>query len=116
MKNHTTTEQNDEPPIEDTTDAGQEGHTPVEGASEQGKMPPTVPEPVITEVSSLEATPPPTAQESAASEDCSHEDTRPPAPPTQPPSPPPQPDHHAHTLDLETIRDILEEEKDENHA
>ena len=66
----TTTEQNDEPPIEDTTDDGQEGHAPAEGPSEQGNTPPTVPEPVITEVSSLEATPSPTAPESATSEDC----------------------------------------------
>ena len=58
----TPTEQNDEPPIEDTTDAGQEGHAPAEGPSEQGNTPPTVPEPVITKVSSLEATPPLTAR------------------------------------------------------
>ena len=109
-------EKNDELPIGDTTDARQEGYAPTEGPPKHANTPPTVPEPVAIEVSLLEATTPPSVPEPVAPEDCSREDTTPPAPTTQPPSPPPQPDHHAHTLDLETIRDILEEEKDENHA
>ena len=103
-------EQNNKPPIEDTTDARQEGHAPAEGPPEHANTPPTIPEPVVTEVSSLEATPPSTALEPVAAEDCSREDTTPPAPTTQPPSPTPQPDHPAPTPDPETILDILEEE------
>ena len=103
----TTTEQNDEPPIEDTTDAGQEGHAPTEGPSEHAH---TVPDPVEVEVSPLEPTPPPIAPESVAPEECSREDITPPAPTTQPPAPTPQPDHPATTPDPETILDILEEE------
>ena len=103
-------EQNDEPPIEDTTDAGQEGHAPIEGPSGQGNTPPTVLEPVITKVNSLEITPPPTSPEPIIQEDCLREDAMPPAPTTQAPSPTPQPDHLAHTPDPETILDILEEE------
>ena len=106
----TPTEQNDEPPIEDTTDARQEGHAPAEGPPEHANTPPTIPEPVVTEVSSLEATTPPTVPKPIAPEDCSREDTTPPAPTTQPPSPTPQPDHPAPTPDPETILDILEEE------
>ena len=103
-------EQNDEPPIEDTTDARQEGHAPVEGPPAHANTPPIVPEPVATEVSSLEATTPPTAPKPVGTEDCSREDTTSPAPTTQPPSSTPQPDHPAHTPDPETILDILEEE------
>ena len=106
----TPTEQNDEPPIEDTTDARQEGHAPAEGPPEHTNMPPTVPEPVATEVSSFEATPPQTVPEPVAPEDSSLGDTTPPAPTTQPPSPTPHPDHPAHTPDPQTILDILEEE------
>ena len=72
--------------------------------------PPTVPEPVAAEVSSLEGKPPPTALEPVAPEDNSRGDTTPPAPTTQPPSPTPQPDHLAHTPDPDNILDILEEE------
>ena len=101
---------NNELPIEDTTDARQEGHAPAEGPPEHANMPPTVPGPVATEVSSLEATPPPTVSEPVAPEDSSRGDTTPPAPTTQPPSPTPHPDHPAHTPDPENILDILEEE------
>ena len=106
----TTTEQNKEPPIEDTTDARQEGHAPVEGPPKHANTPPTIPEPVEVEVKPLEPTPPPIARESIAPEDCSSEDITPPAPTTQPPPPTPQPDHPAHTPDPDTILDILEEE------
>ena len=106
----TPTEQNNEPPIEDTTDARQEGHAPTKRPPEHANMPPTIPKPVVTEVRSLEATTPPTAPKPVGTEDCSREDTTSPAPTTQPPSPTPQPDHPAHTPDPETILDILEEE------
>ena len=87
----TPTEPNDEPPLEDTTDAKQEEHAPTEGPPEQTNTPSTVPEPVATEVSSLGDTPPP-------------------APTTQPPSPTPHPEHPTHTPNPENILDILEEE------
>ena len=102
-----TTEQNEEPPIKETTDARQEKHAPAEGPPQHAH---TVPEPVEVEVSLREPTPPPIAPESIAPEDCSSEDITPPAPTTQPPAPTPQPDHPATTPDPETILDILEEE------
>ena len=101
---------NNEPPMEDTTNARQEGHAPAEGPPEQTNTPPTVPEPVATEVSSLGDTPPPTVPEPIATEVSSLGDTPPPAPTTHPPSPTSHPEHPAHTLDLENILDILEEE------
>ena len=106
----TPTEQNDEPPLEDTTDARQKGHAPAKGPPEHANMPPTIPEPVATQVSSHEATPPPTIPEPVAPKDSSRGDTSPPAPTitTQPHSPTPHPDHLAHTPDPETNLDILE--------
>ena len=103
----TTTEQNEEPPIEDTTDAGQEERDPAEGPPKHAH---TVPEPVEVEVSPREPTPPPIAPESIAPEDCSAKDITPLVPTTQPPAPTPQLDHPATTPDPETILNILEEE------
>ena len=103
----TTTEQNEEPPIEDTTDTGQEELAPAEGPPVDAH---TVPDPVEVEVSPLEPTPPSMAPESVAPEECSREDITPPAPTTQSPAPTPQPDLPATTSDPETILDILEEE------
>ena len=103
----TTTEQNEEPPIEDITDAGQEERDPAEGPPKHAH---TVPEPVEVEVSPREPTPPPIAPESIAPEDCSAKDITPLVPTTQPPAPTPQLDHPATTPDPETILNILEEE------
>ena len=100
----TTTEQHEEPPTEDTTNAGQEELAPAEGPPEDAH---TVPDPVEVEVSPLEPTPP---QELVAPEEGTQEDLTPPAPTTQPPAPTLQQDHPATTPDPETILDILEEE------
>ena len=80
-------EENNEPPIEDTTDARQEGHTPAKEPPEHVNTPSTVLEPVTTEVSLLGVTPPPTVPEPVATKVTSLGDTPPPVPATQPPSP-----------------------------
>ena len=87
----TPTEQNDEPPNEDTTDAKQERPAPVERPPEHTNTPPTMPNPVATE-------------------DISLGDITPLAPKTQPPSPTPHLEQTAHTPDPKNILDILEEE------
>ena len=98
------TEQKEEPPDEDITDATQEELAPANRPPEDAH---TVPDPVEVEVSPLEPTPPP--EESAAPEVDAREDTTPPNQ-TQPPAPTVQPDHPATTPDPENILDILEEE------
>ena len=73
----TTTEQNEEPPREEITDAAQEELDPANGPAEEAH---TVPDPVEVEDSPLEPTPPPIVLESVTPEKCSQEDLTPPTP------------------------------------